>query len=90
MTNGGFIGIYGCCGEHILTEGKAISLEKGLVHNQVNAGCKRREHLSMSDEDPTLSTVKKKIGFQHLQERLKTICDMVSNRESQTSSNTNE
>jgi hypothetical protein len=80
MTNGGFIGIFDCCGEHIVTESKAISLEKALVRNQVNSGCKLKEHVSMSDEDPTMSAVRKKIGFQHLQERLKMICDRVSNR----------
>jgi len=63
MTNGGFIGIFSCCGEHILTEGKAISIEKGLIHNQVNSGCKLKEHVSMNEEDPTLSAVKKRIGF---------------------------
>lgn len=79
MTNGGFIGIYSCCGEHILTEGKAISIEKGLIHNQVNQGCKLKEHVSMHAEDPTLSAVKKKIGYQHLQERLRILCERVAN-----------
>ena len=81
MTNGGFIGIFNCCGEHILAENKATSLEKALVRNQVNSGCKLKEHVSMSDEDPAMSAVRKKIGFQHLQERLKMICNRLSNRE---------
>jgi hypothetical protein len=83
MTNGGFIGIFSCCGEHILSESKAISLEKALIHNQVNSGCKLKEHVSMPEEDATMSAVKKKIGFQHLQERLKMICHRVGGSDRQ-------